>query len=191
MRRRVKWNNELATLPRYEELASLAKALREPATTEELGRRAGLEDDKHGVTGALLMLEALGVVHATPGNRKARVWRAGKRTGDRPPTLPPLLPYQRLVKLLKWFGQTPIGTRPALFDVHLGHPSQRNAASERKLRGALKALAALDLVSYDTATNGWFWRDAKARRPYRPGLFGLPEGLVERVEYDEENLTSP
>jgi len=172
--RRIKWNNELHTLPRYDSLVKTVTRLTEPTTTTELAARVGLDNDRHGVAGALYMLEALGQVHAIPGSRKARLWHSGKRPAHttRPASLPPLLPYQRIIRLLQESGRTPIGTAPIVQDVHLGNRDDKNRAAMRRVRGALKVLVVMGLAGYDHSLNGWYWTDTSEAGGYRPGRFG-------------------
>jgi hypothetical protein len=179
-RARVVWRNELSTLPQYARLLRAVERLSEPVTTADLREYTGIRD-RNGLSGALFMLEALGYVYAIRGSRKALIWHPGRRHGERPQKLPDLLPYQRIPKLLKYFGRTPVGTTRVMEDVWF---EGRHGQHERVL-GALKTLHILGYVAYDESAPGWYWTSAKRRRPYMQSIFGAP-GI--QVPYDEKEV---
>jgi hypothetical protein len=189
-RRKTRWKNPVATLPRYERLFKGVQGLAEPVRTIELQRFAQLAGDSNsnGIAGALFMLEVLGYVHVVRGSRKQYWWHPGKRSDERPKNLPDLLPYKRIVELLKYFGSTPIGTKPILFDVHLADPGHEIHGRHERALGALKILAVLGLAAYDEDASGWYWTSAATGRAYKRWTFGRPQSQATRVEYDEAKL---
>lgn len=168
----TKFPNDIKLGP-YEALAAVLSALPQnaPTPTTELGTAAGLSDPD-GLVGALRMMEVQGVVHELRGKRNQLCWLAGPRTGKRPKTLAPLLPYERVAKLLQWFGQTPIATDAVLHDVGLNPAKTKD---RERVLGALKALTAFGLVEWGRHSDQaitWRWRSASAARPYAAGHFG-------------------
>jgi hypothetical protein len=176
----------VSTLPRYERLLVGAQHLSEPVRTAELQEFAGLGSDLNGALGGLFMLEAELVVYPVRGSRRQFVWHPGERRGERPPTLPDLLPYQRVPKLLKYFGGTRVGTKPIMEDVHFVPVGAERHGRRERLLGALKILAALGVAAYDVEEAGWYYAAANGQsRPYRPAMFGIRGGdAVPMVSYD-------
>jgi hypothetical protein len=145
--------------------------------TSELQEFADLRSDLNGTLGALFMLEAEGHVHPVRGPRRQYIWHPQRRRDERPERLPALLPYERIPQLLRYFGRTPIGTKPIMLDIHLAHPGAEKRGQHERLLGALKILTALGIAAYDEEEAGWHHAGAKHERPYRRWRFGEPPGL--------------
>lgn len=181
------YKNELTTLPQFQLLVEIARSLESESTTAELGERAAI-DDRDELMGALRMLEVQGVIHEVQGQRRQSLWHPGKRTTPRSETdQRVLVPYERIPKLLKHYGRTPIATeeiaREVWADEGKGH---------ERVRGALKVLAVLGLVEsghYSSQAVTWWWRTAQHERPYSAGYFSnFREPL--HVDLDDPVLNS-
>jgi hypothetical protein len=189
-RQKIRWQNVVSTLPRYERLLAGVRRLDEPVRTSELQKFAGLAD-QNGTLGALFMLEAEGLTYPERGIRRQYLWHPGERPGERPAKLPSLLPYERVPKLLRHFGQTAIGTAPIMHDVHFVPVGAEKHGRRERMLGALKILAVLGVAAYDDAKSGWYHARAGVAHPYVPGLFGPREGdPVQFVSFDD-NLGEP
>ena len=159
----------------------------EPVRTAELLEFAGLTSDLNGTLGALFMLEAVGRVYPVRGVRRQYVWHPGQRTGERPKKLPNLLPYQRIPKLLKYFGRTPIGTGPIMLDVHFVPVGAEAHGRHERILSALKILVDSGVAAYDHDESGWYHASASGYgRPYMARMFGPREGEEIVVSYDDE-----
>lgn len=183
--RRRPWRNALESLPRYERLLTGVQGLDEPVRTRELQEYAGLTSDLNGTLGALFMLEVQGRVHPTRAPRRQLIWHPGRRSGPRPETLPELLPFERVPKLLRYFGTTRVGTGPIMTDVHFVPVGSETHGRRERMLGALKILAVLGIAAWDREAGGWYEASATSSRPYVARMFGPREGEAVTVELSE------